>query len=221
MGDTLNIQFDKLRLSEDLELDLEKFRISDQPKLNINKIKNLRTYNQNLKSYACEGKLKNVINCINNGADIHIDRDYPLRMASMNGHLKIVQILLQASKGPRSFDFVWALEWSAKNGHLDIVKELLKFGAPKRILNKTCLKDYSTFSKRLVILYLIHSDIFVNTNYHFINYHLDNTKYDYNQDLVQSVRIKIQKRINRDYINYTQYYKSINNDISDDLFNDL
>lgn len=65
------------------------------------------------------------------GAPINENRNYPLELASRNGHTKIVKILLEAGANTRdsSPDEGYCLRLAAYRGHTSIVKLLLEAGA--------------------------------------------------------------------------------------------
>lgn len=69
---------------------------------------------------------------IQHGADIHGFDNRPLRMASMNGHLPVVQYLVEHGADAKNNE---ALFWASRNGHLPIVQFLVQHGAtdPSRL----------------------------------------------------------------------------------------
>jgi ankyrin repeat protein len=73
------------------------------------------------------------------GANIHAEKDFALRMASYNGHIDIVKILLDHGADIHAYDNS-ALRWSAKNGHMNIVNMLLEKGADIHANNDQALR---------------------------------------------------------------------------------
>lgn len=78
-------------------------------------------------SKSCEFGITPIVkDLIDNGFDPSYMKNYGLRIASNNGHLDIVKLLLNDKRvDPSAFNNC-ALIWSISNGHLDVVKELLK-----------------------------------------------------------------------------------------------
>ena len=65
--------------------------------------------------------------CLKNKADVHINNDYALWVASDNGNAKIVKLLFDNGA---NFDYRnnYALRCAAKNGHLDVIKVFINKG---------------------------------------------------------------------------------------------
>ena len=68
---------------------------------------------------------------INLGAAVNENRNYPLELASRNGHTEIVKMLLEAGANTCDSkpDEGYCLRLAAYNGHTTIVKLLLDAGA--------------------------------------------------------------------------------------------
>ena len=65
---------------------------------------------------------------VENGANIHANNDYALRLASKNGYLEVVMFLVEKGANIHA-DRDYALRSASKNGHLDVVnyiKSLIK-----------------------------------------------------------------------------------------------
>lgn len=167
-----------------LENKFKNFRVRDQKPLNFRSVINKDLFSKDLCSYAESGKKNNVLNQLKNGADIHYNKDYALRMASLYGHLEVVKTLLDynSKNYNKQFDFEFALLWSSRNGYLDIVIALIKAGAKLTMLSKAIIRDFGTFEKRETILFLISKKVLINTDLYFllryVNFHLQE---DYNK----------------------------------------
>jgi ankyrin repeat protein len=66
--------------------------------------------------------------------------DYRLRWSAYNGHLEVVQYLVDvgANIHAGSDDYISALNCSFENGHLEVVKYLVDVGANIDVLNDRC-----------------------------------------------------------------------------------
>jgi len=62
---------------------------------------------------------------VEQGADLHAQNDYALRLAAENGHLKVVKYLLEQGANLHA-DNEKALRLAALYGHLEVVKYLLE-----------------------------------------------------------------------------------------------
>ena len=65
---------------------------------------------------------------VEEGANIHIDYEFPLRWAAANGHLDVVKYLVEKGADIHINNEA-PLRWAACYGHLDIVKFLVRKGA--------------------------------------------------------------------------------------------
>lgn len=65
---------------------------------------------------------------INQGANIHVSSNLPLRFASRKGLLGVVKVLLEAGADVHAMDDD-SLRWASEKGHTEIVKVLLEAGA--------------------------------------------------------------------------------------------
>jgi ankyrin repeat protein len=107
-----------------------------------------------LKKAAESGNLAAITYLVEQGANIHADDDYALRMSAHYGHLKVVKYLVEQGADIHAKDDE-ALRWSAENGHLKVVEDLVKLGA-----NIHAQKDHalrlSAFNGHLeVVKYLV------------------------------------------------------------------
>jgi len=77
---------------------------------------------------AKNGDLDSVKNLVEQGANIHTDDGYALKLAAGNGHPAVVKYLVeQGADSHKRGDM--ACLWAAMNGHWDIVKYLVEQGA--------------------------------------------------------------------------------------------
>ena len=60
---------------------------------------------------------------VEQGANIHADNDYAIRLASCNGHLEIVKFLVENGANIHANDNS-AIHCASSNGHLDVVEYL-------------------------------------------------------------------------------------------------
>ena len=65
---------------------------------------------------------------IQEGADVHTQKDKALRWASNNGHLEVVKLLLEHGADIHACEEE-TLRWASRNGLLEVVKLLLENGA--------------------------------------------------------------------------------------------
>ena len=79
---------------------------------------------------------------INLGAVVNENRNYPLELASRNGHVEIVKMLIEAGANTcdSNPDEGYCLRMAANNGHTAIVKLLLDAGANPMSDNYKALK---------------------------------------------------------------------------------
>jgi len=140
-----------------------------------NNKKSKNDYSIKLKTYAEDGKIKDVTTCLKYGASPYKDKDYSLRLASMNGHTEIVKLLVKSHK---DFKYTQSLVWSAKNGHKDIFFILIQEGAKISDLKNIMLMDYSTQNKRDIIIYLINNRVDIKTGYIFIYEYCSRNRYN-------------------------------------------
>lgn len=61
------------------------------------------------------------------GANPAAQDNFPIRWASHNGHVKIVEILLETGKTDPKAQNGYALKWAKLNGHLEVVALLTEF----------------------------------------------------------------------------------------------
>ena len=89
------------------------------------------TLNEQLITAAETGDLPAVKQAVQQGADIHANNDYALRVDAENGYLSVVTYLVQLGADIHAF-YDWALCCAADNGHTDVVEYLemvIKFRA--------------------------------------------------------------------------------------------
>ncbi len=92
--------------------------------------------NLSLEQAAYKGKTKTVLRLIKEGSNVNKkEHEYPLIYASQNGHLKIVQALINAGANANVKDRnnVTPLILASQNGHLEIVQILIAAGADVNI----------------------------------------------------------------------------------------
>jgi ankyrin repeat protein len=75
---------------------------------------------------------------LENGADIHTENDYPLRIAASGGHFKAVRFLL-ANGADIHANNDDALRLAVRGGHTETVRLLLANGANARVNNDAAL----------------------------------------------------------------------------------
>jgi len=63
---------------------------------------------------------------LNAGANVHAKDNYALRLASINGHERIVELLLNAGANVHAIDN-YALRVASTNGHERVVELLKKY----------------------------------------------------------------------------------------------
>ena len=63
---------------------------------------------------------------IEEGANIHANRDYAFRYASDNGHTETVKVLLKHGADVHAYDDE-ALKWASNNGHTETVRLLKEY----------------------------------------------------------------------------------------------
>jgi len=100
---------------------LEEIKLYYEKEKNINDI---------LKRGAYYGHLELVKYAVQNGANIRIDNDYPLKWSSENGHLDTVKYLVENGADVNA-DNSEALWRASSNGHMEIVKFLVENGVDK------------------------------------------------------------------------------------------
>jgi len=86
---------------------------------------------------------------VEQGADLHAQNDYALRLAAENGHLKVVKYLLEQGANLHTKND-YALRWAAENGQLEVAKYLLKQGANSdRLSQKVLIKLLTTYNLQI------------------------------------------------------------------------
>jgi len=119
---------------------------------------------------------------VEEGADIHVNLEFPLRWAVMNGHLDIVKYLVEEGADIHVFNDC-ALKLAAELGYLDIVKYLVEQGANIHARDDAALRWAAFYGKFDVVKYLveqganIHADNDGPLRWAAANGHLDEVKY--------------------------------------------
>ena len=113
--------------------------------------------NPPLVTHCKNGNLEEVQNLINNGANIHMHQEGPLRWACARGHLEIVQFLVNNGSYIH-FRKDLPLYWAVSGNHLEVVTFLVESGAninakQGRALARAIAKGYQDFlaNDRLLI----------------------------------------------------------------------
>jgi len=112
---------------------------------------NYRKYNGKNLVDLCEiGDLNGVKYLVSMGADIHIDKDHPLKLSAWHGHLEVVKYLVSVGADIHAQDD-YALRSSAHYGYLEVVKYLVLMGADIHAENDYAL-CYSSYNGHLEIV---------------------------------------------------------------------
>ncbi len=122
-------------------------------------IKDLRKINStNADKYLLTGSKNNrldyVIIALKNGADIHGNNDWALRLASRYGHLEIVKYLVSQGADIHALSD-WALGLASETGQLEVVKYLVSLGADIHKYNNYALRQASENGQLEVVKYLV------------------------------------------------------------------
>ena len=81
---------------------------------------------------ACEkGHLEIIFFLLENGANIHIENDEPLRIAVKNEHTKIVEYLIENGANVNADEYI--LSWACETEQIKVVKLLVDNGADLNI----------------------------------------------------------------------------------------
>ena len=95
--------------------------------------------NTMLRNMADHGNVKGVIMFEKLGGDIHEAGNFPLILASHNGHLDVVKYLVEHGVNIKTLNE--SLHLAARNGHLNIVKYLIENGADVNSASRHTLED--------------------------------------------------------------------------------
>jgi ankyrin repeat protein len=91
---------------------------------------------------------------VDQGADIHADNDFAVRLAAARGHLDVVKWLVEGGANIRAGNNQ-AVRWAAGNGHLDVVKWLVEGGANIRADNDHAVRYAATNGHLDVVKWLV------------------------------------------------------------------
>lgn len=122
-----------------------------------------------LKHFCESGDLKQVKCLVSNGADIHVDYEYPLFRAVENGYFEIIKYLVSKGADVNSFH-EYPLSTAIERGYFEIVKYLVSKGA--NIQKDTgYLLDLAVYGGHLEILkYIIAQNDEKYEHYDFIEF---------------------------------------------------
>ena len=135
-----------------------------------------------LAEMAKEGSVQGVLMMSSIGANIHVDNDRALRLASENGHLEVVKYLVKNGADIHADDDA-ALRWASANGHLEVVSYLIENKADIHARDDYALRGASANGHLKVVKYLIEkgADIHAQDDYALRwaseNGHLEVVKY--------------------------------------------
>ena len=103
---------------------------------------------------------------VEQGANIHADKDSALRWASRNGYLEIVKYLVEHGADIHALND-YALRFASANGHLEIVKFLVKQGANIHACEDYALRWASYYGHIEVVEFLVEqgADIHADKDY--------------------------------------------------------
>lgn len=94
------------------------------------------------KNACCIGNIEIITFLQKNGADLHVNNNYPLQIAASNGHLQVVDFLLEKGANINANNNN-AIKWANRNKQIEMVQLLIKFGAnPKDVDNTFPLDSY-------------------------------------------------------------------------------
>ena len=91
-------------------------------------MKKLHAINKQFLDAAKNNKIDKLKNLLSQGANIHADDDWALKVSAWGGHLEVVKFLVTQGANIRAGDDE-PLRYSARFGHLEIVKFLIAHGA--------------------------------------------------------------------------------------------
>lgn len=162
-------------------------------------------FNKELIIKTRNGDINGIVKCINNGANIHTNNDTVLYEAVVNEKYNIIDYLFTLE--PQSkFNCNKAFIYSAKNGYLEIFNLLRHGGESLAKLNNHTFYDYTTKSKREIIMILLVNKINIQTNIYFIYrhclFHIDRNSTTYNIILLNKALSVLSRRIKKHNIYY-------------------
>ena len=126
----------------------------------------IKKYNIDLETCCYYGYCDIVKILIDNGADVHMQDNYPIRFASDNGHYDIVKLLIENGADVSSKNN-YAIRLASRNGHYDIVELLIENGADVTDNDNYSIIDASKNGHYDIVELLIENgaDVTANDNY--------------------------------------------------------
>ena len=106
-----------------------------------------------IQDFADHGELSLVKFSVEQGADIHVHSEEPLRWASLFGHLNVVKWLVENGADIHALTDQ-ALRWAADWGHLHVVKYLTEQGADIHAGNDEALELAAKKGNKEIVEYL-------------------------------------------------------------------
>ena len=100
------------------------------------------------------GKTEFVKYLIEKRHDVHVGKDYALRLASENGYIEIVKLLLEAGADVHA-DNDWPLHLASSHGYTEVVKLLLNAGADVHAYKDYALRYASEYGHTEVVKVLL------------------------------------------------------------------
>lgn len=108
----------------------------------------------NLMEAAVNGNTKLIEMLLANGANVHADNDFAIRIASNNGHTQTVSLLID-NGAHVSAKNEGALKWAAEEGHTEVVRVLLENGADIHHDHDTSLKRAAEYGHSATLSLMI------------------------------------------------------------------
>ncbi len=122
---------------------------------------------ESLWAAATAGDLDIIQYLVERGANVHHQLDSALRWSANNGHLPVVQYLIEQCGSDVHADHDSALCWSAENGHLPVVQYLVEHGANVHAEDDYALRSSATNGHLSVVQYLVEhgADVHADEDY--------------------------------------------------------